>query len=232
MASHLLMDSGHSATGVISRWPNFWSGMKFRCFLCGPIYAGRSALALMFPGLSALQVGPTLEVSRLDDRVWEIALADKINVRDAPIAIIPCALGAKIPGVHPVPAPQVVGPDSLRLKTDEGWTAAQVAATLDVSERTVFRTKQHYAEEGLEEVLRGRNQSTRRRKLDDRGEAHLVALACSPAPEGHDHLMLRALAGKEVELRLVESLSHETVRLHLKKAPSSRGRSSNGASPK
>ena len=109
------MDSGHSATGVISRWPNFWSGMKFRCFLCGPIYAGRSAMALMFPGLSVLQVGPTLEVSRLDDRVWEIALADKINVRDAPIAIIPCTLGAKIPGVHPVTAPHVVGPDGLRI---------------------------------------------------------------------------------------------------------------------
>ena len=55
--------------------------------------------------------------------------------------------------------------------------------------------------------------------LDDRGEAHLIALACSPAPEGHDHWTPCALAGGVVELRLVESLSHETVRLHLKKHP-------------
>ncbi len=40
------------------------------------------------------------------------------------------------------------------LKIDEGWTAPQVAAALDVSERTVFRAKRRYAEEGLNEVLR------------------------------------------------------------------------------
>ena len=73
------------------------------------------------------------------------------------------------------------------LKIDEGWTAAQVAAALDVSERTVFRAKRRYAEEGLDEVLRRRNQVNRYRKLDDRAEAHLIALACTPAPEGHDH---------------------------------------------
>ena len=118
------------------------------------------------------------------------------------------------------------------LKTDEGWTASQVAAALDISERTVFRAKRRYAEEGLDEVLRHRNQVNRSRKLDDRGEAHLIALACSPAPDGHDHWTLRLLAGKAVELGLVESLSHETVRLRLKKTHLSRGGSSNGASPR
>ena len=73
-------------------------------------------------------------------------------------------------------------------------------------------------------------QSTRHRKLDDRAEAHLIALACSPAPEGHDHWTLRVLAGKAVELGLVESLSHETVRLRLKKTRSSRGGRNSGAS--
>ena len=73
---------------------------------------------------------------------------------------------------------------------------------------------------------------TRYRKLDDRAGTHLIALACTPAPEGHDHWTLRALAGKAVELGLVESLSHEAVRLHLKKAPSNRGRSSSGAFPR
>ena len=116
------------------------------------------------------------------------------------------------------------------LKTDEGWSASQVAAALDVSERTVFRIKRRYAEDGLDEVLRHRNQSTRHRKLDDRAEAHLIALACSPAPEGHDHWTLRVLAGKAVELGLVESLSHETVRLRLKKRHSSRGGRNSGAS--
>ena len=105
------------------------------------------------------------------------------------------------------------------LKTDEGWSAPQVAAALDISERTVFRAKRRYAEEGLDEVLRHRNQVQRHRKVDERVEAHLIALACSPSPEGHDHWTLRLLAGKAVELGVVTSLSHETVRLRLKKRP-------------
>ena len=103
------------------------------------------------------------------------------------------------------------------LKIAEGWSAPQVAAALDISERTVFRAKRRYAEEGLDEVLRHRNQVQRHRKVDERVEAHLIALACSPSPEGHDHWTLRLLAGKAVELGLVTSLSHETVRLRLKK---------------
>ena len=50
------------------------------------------------------------------------------------------------------------------IKIDEGWTAPQVAAALDVSERTVFRTKRRYAEEGLDEVLRRHNQVNRPRR--------------------------------------------------------------------
>jgi transposase len=118
------------------------------------------------------------------------------------------------------------------LKADEGWTDARVASALDISERTVIRTRKRYGEAGLTEALNRRNQAHRYRKLDERGEAHLIALACSPAPEGHDHWTLRLLADKTVELGLVESLSYETVRLHLKKTRSSRGRSNSGASPR
>ena len=88
-------------------------------------------------------------------------------------------------------------------------------------------------------MLRHRSQVNRYRKVDERVEAHLIALACSPAPEGHDHWTLRLLADKTVELGLVESLSPEAVRLRLKKTRSSPrirygagyGRSSSGASP-
>ena len=126
---------------------------------------------------------------------------------------------------------RVINRARILLKTDEGWSAPQVAAALDTSQRTVFRTKRRYAEAGLEGVLHDHPQANRYRKLDDRGEAHpvsstgqaLIALACSDAPEGHEHWTLRLLAGKVVELGLVPSLSYETVRLRLKKTPSSRG---------
>ncbi len=133
---------------------------------------------------------------------------------------------------------RVINRARILLKTDEGWSAFQVAAALDTSPRTVFRTKRRYAEEGLGGVLHDHPQANRYRKLDDRGEAHpvsstgqaLIALACSDAPEGHEHWTLRLLAGKVVELGLAPSLSYETVRLRLKKTPSSLGGSSSGAS--
>ena len=113
---------------------------------------------------------------------------------------------------------RVINRARILLKTAEGWSASQVAA-LDTSERTVFRTKRRYVEEGLDGVLHDHPQANRYRKLDDRGEAHLIALSCSDAPEGHDHWTLRLLADKVVELGLVDSLSYETVRLRQKKHP-------------
>ena len=98
------------------------------------------------------------------------------------------------------------------LKTGDGWSAPRVAEALDVVEGTVYRIKRRFVEDGLEGALWERTQAHRYRKLDDRGEAHLVALACSPAPEGHDHWTLRLLAGKVVELGLASSMSHEGVR--------------------
>ena len=61
------------------------------------------------------------------------------------------------------------------LKSDGGWAAPRVAEALDVALSTVYRVKQRFAEEGLEKVLRDRPQANRPRKLDDRGEAHLIA---------------------------------------------------------
>ncbi len=126
------------------------------------------------------------------------------------------------------------------LKTDAGWSAPRVAQALDVVEGTVFRVKRRFAEAGLAGALQDRVQANGYRKLEDLGEAHpvsstgqaLIALACSPAPEGHDHWTLRLLEDKVVELGLASSLSHETVRQRLKKTSLSRGRSRSGASPR
>ena len=70
------------------------------------------------------------------------------------------------------------------LKTDEGWTAPQVATALDVSEGTVFRIKRRFAEGGLEGTLKDRPQAHRYRKLDDRAEAHLIRLGLQPGARG------------------------------------------------
>ena len=126
---------------------------------------------------------------------------------------------------------RVINRSRILLKTSEGWSAPKVAQALDVAESSVYRIKRCFAEDGLDGVLRDRPRANRYRELDDRAGAHLIALACTPAPEGHDHWTLRALAGRAVELGLVTSLSHESVRRRLK-TPASRGRGSSGAFPR
>jgi transposase len=103
------------------------------------------------------------------------------------------------------------------LKADEGLTDAQIMAAIDVSRPTVERIRKRFVEGGPDKALNEDPRPGQKRKLDGRGEAQLIATACSKAPEGHDHWSMRLLAGKLVELGVVESISHETVRLTLKK---------------
>ncbi len=100
-----------------------------------------------------------------------------------------------------------------------GWPDEKIAEALDVTVQTVERVRKQLVEEGLEAVLRRREyiQKVSRKKLDGDAEAHLIALACSEAPEGYRQWSLRLLAGRMVELGYVESISHEAVRRVLKK---------------
>lgn len=118
------------------------------------------------------------------------------------------------------------------LKADEGMTDDEVAAALNVGYATVGRVRQRFVEEGLERALNDGPRPGGKPKLDERQCAHLIAVACSDAPEGHDHWTLRLLADKVVELGFAESYSHEAVRQTLKKTTSSRGRNACGASPR
>ena len=103
------------------------------------------------------------------------------------------------------------------LKADEGMTDPQIVTAINVSRPTVERIRKRFVEGGLEKALNEDPRPGQRRKLDGRGEAILIATACSQAPDGHDHWAMRILAGKLVELGVVDSISHETVRLTLKK---------------
>src|SRR3954467_565694 len=103
------------------------------------------------------------------------------------------------------------------------WSDEAISEALEVHATTVARVRQRFVEQGLEAALRPQP-TTRRyeRKLDGAAEAHLIALACGPAPEGQVSWTLRLLANKLVELRHVSAISHETVRQALKKTTCSR----------
>jgi hypothetical protein len=72
-------------------------------------------------------------------------------------------------------------------------------------------------------VLHDKVQQRRRQALTGQQAAHLIALTCSPAPDGHDHWTVRLLAGKAVELGFVKSISPNTIHELLKKTNSSPG---------
>jgi transposase len=103
------------------------------------------------------------------------------------------------------------------LKCDEGWSNEDIVGALDVSDQTIRNVRQRFEEGGVEAVLTEKRQACRRQALDDGQAAHLIEIACSKVPDGHDHWTVRLLAGKAIELGYVRRISPETVRQLLKK---------------
>jgi transposase len=117
------------------------------------------------------------------------------------------------------------------LKAADGWNDDAIATALDVGTATVARTRQRFVETGLG-ALDEAPRPGAQRKLTGKQAAHLIAVACTPVPEGQIRWTLRLLADKVVELGFAPSITHETVRQILKKTPSNLGKQSNGACPR
>ncbi|MBV8109497.1 MAG: IS630 family transposase [Hyphomicrobiales bacterium] len=95
----------------------------------------------------------------------------------------------------------------------EGLSDSAIADALDTSVNNVARTRQLLVEEGFEATLRRKYNpnSARARIFDGAAEARLIALSCSPAPEGFARWSLRLLEEKVVELNIVEKASDNTI---------------------
>lgn len=60
-------------------------------------------------------------------------------------------------------------------------------------------------------------------KLDETGQATVIALVCTTPPGGRHRWTMQMLADKAVELRLAPGISHESIRRLMKKTGSSPG---------
>lgn len=109
------------------------------------------------------------------------------------------------------------------LLADEDKIDREIAEALHTSISTVQRTRQRFVEGNLENALNERPRPGGQKKLDGKGEATLIALASSAPPAGRKGWTLQLLADKLVELKVVDSISYETVRRELKKRGSSPG---------
>jgi transposase len=103
------------------------------------------------------------------------------------------------------------------LKSAEGWSTAELVAAFDVCEATVANVRQRFAQGGLEAVLHDKVQQHRCSALSGLQTAHLIAVACSHSPDGHDHWTVRLLAQKAVALGFVTNISPTTIHELLKK---------------
>jgi len=100
----------------------------------------------------------------------------------------------------------------------ERSTNEEIARVLHISMRKIDRVKKRFVEECLDAALDKKVGSrVYTKKTDGDFEAHLVALSCGEPPEGFARWSLRLLADKVVELKYIESISHESVRRILKK---------------
>jgi transposase len=105
------------------------------------------------------------------------------------------------------------------------WIDSRIAEAFDIGVVTVENLRKSYVLEGLEATIERKKQCrpSRQPVLDGAKEARLVALCCGTVPAGRGRWTLRLLAEKLVELQIVESVSHETVRQALKKTNCSLG---------
>jgi hypothetical protein len=114
------------------------------------------------------------------------------------------------------------------LLADEEKTDEEIAAALKTGVATVGRIRKRCVEGNVEYALNEAPRPKRGCLLDGKGQALLVATACSTPPDGRASWSMQLLADRLVELKVVDSISDETVRLRLKKTKLSPGRKNSG----
>lgn len=108
------------------------------------------------------------------------------------------------------------------LKADadgSAWTDRQIAEAFCCRTKTIENIRQRFVEQGFEQTLE-RKKSQKppvNKRLDGQQEAKVIATRLGPPPQGYANWTLRLLARRIVELEIVETISHETVRQALKK---------------
>ena len=99
------------------------------------------------------------------------------------------------------------------------WTDQRVAEAFSCRTKTVENIRQRCVQDGFERALERKRRASPPvpKLLDGEQEAQVIALRLGPPPKGYANWSLRLLARRVVELAIVESISHETIRRTLKK---------------
>jgi transposase len=99
----------------------------------------------------------------------------------------------------------------------QGRKRSEIIKAVQVSPPTVDEILRRYGPRRGAQPFRGRPRSGTPATFTGRDKARITALACSTPPEGHSRWTLRLLADQAVELNIVDTISHDTVAVILKK---------------
>ena len=99
----------------------------------------------------------------------------------------------------------------------KGKTDQEISDALNVCLTTIFNTRRHYCQGGLERAINEAARSGQPPKFKGKSMAKITVIACSKPPEGRARWSLRLLADRAVELDIVDSISYQSIRNILKK---------------
>ena len=99
------------------------------------------------------------------------------------------------------------------------WPDHQTSKAYKCHENTVRNVRRRFVEQGLEAALERKEQQvlSRKRIIDGENEARLISIACSSPPKGCAKWTMQMLADELVVLKVVDSVSGQTVWRTLKK---------------
>lgn len=117
------------------------------------------------------------------------------------------------------------------LLSNDGMKGKEIAKVLGVSQTTIANRRQKFHQKEHQDILnflKDEPRSGRPIKLDRKVAAHTTMIACSTPPEGSVRWTRHLIADKLVQLNVVNTISHESVRSILKKVNSNLGSVNNG----
>jgi putative transposase len=106
------------------------------------------------------------------------------------------------------------------LLLDEARPEKELTTILGVSRGTIYNMQKKYRQKEYEhilDVLHEAPRSGRPIKIDTRVKANVTMIACSDPPEGCGRWTLHMIADKLIQLAVIDTISHESVRRTLKK---------------
>ncbi len=101
------------------------------------------------------------------------------------------------------------------LLSQRGVSKNEIARRLDVDRSRVQRVRKNFRDGGVERAIADAPRTGAPKKITEKVETHLVALACSKPPEGHDIWTLEMLQRELIAKKKVKSISTVAIWHHL-----------------